>query len=335
MQRPIVLVCGLPRSGTTWIGKTLDSHPDTLYLHEPDSVRRLRGVPVAPNMSSAQTYRTALQEYLDGLPRVLSAKVNGTLPVFRKRCDTAFAPSLRKAVCLGAKASARVFGEFPLPPLMRASAQRPLVWKSIESLGRLGLFARLSGQVRVIHILRHPCGYVASVKRGDADGRFDDRASASEDLEYFELLLHTEQARRYDITMTRLQRMAPIERLAWRWVLLNEKAMNDCAGFPGYHLVRYEDFCEFPLPAFQQLFRSAGLAWHAQIEAFIRASVSNDDDAYYAIRKNPLRAATKWRAQLTAEEIAQVLEVVGHTQIGRFYSTPRNAADRPAAAHAA
>ena len=32
---PILLV-GLPRSGTTWVGKIFDSHPSTLYLHEPD-----------------------------------------------------------------------------------------------------------------------------------------------------------------------------------------------------------------------------------------------------------------------------------------------------------
>jgi hypothetical protein len=32
-----ILVFGLPRSGTTWLGKIFDSHPETLYRHEPDS----------------------------------------------------------------------------------------------------------------------------------------------------------------------------------------------------------------------------------------------------------------------------------------------------------
>lgn len=32
--RGCILLFGLPRSGTTWLGKLFDSHPDTLYRHE-------------------------------------------------------------------------------------------------------------------------------------------------------------------------------------------------------------------------------------------------------------------------------------------------------------
>ena len=41
-----ILVVGLPRSGTTWIGKIFDSHPRTLYLHEPDSAVPMNGIPL-------------------------------------------------------------------------------------------------------------------------------------------------------------------------------------------------------------------------------------------------------------------------------------------------
>ena len=33
-----ILIVGAPRSGTTWLAKILDSHPDVLYRHEPDEV---------------------------------------------------------------------------------------------------------------------------------------------------------------------------------------------------------------------------------------------------------------------------------------------------------
>ncbi len=33
-----ILVVGAPRSGTTWLAKIIDSHPDVLYRHEPDEV---------------------------------------------------------------------------------------------------------------------------------------------------------------------------------------------------------------------------------------------------------------------------------------------------------
>ena len=31
-----ILLFGMPRSGTTWLGKIFDSHPQVLYRHEPD-----------------------------------------------------------------------------------------------------------------------------------------------------------------------------------------------------------------------------------------------------------------------------------------------------------
>ena len=32
-----VMLVGSPRSGTTWMAKIIDSHPQVLYRHEPDS----------------------------------------------------------------------------------------------------------------------------------------------------------------------------------------------------------------------------------------------------------------------------------------------------------
>ena len=32
-----ILILGAPRSGTTWLAKIIDSHPDVLYRHEPDA----------------------------------------------------------------------------------------------------------------------------------------------------------------------------------------------------------------------------------------------------------------------------------------------------------
>jgi hypothetical protein len=36
MRESLILILGLPRSGTSWLGKVFDSHPDVAYLHEPD-----------------------------------------------------------------------------------------------------------------------------------------------------------------------------------------------------------------------------------------------------------------------------------------------------------
>jgi hypothetical protein len=51
-----VIILGLPRSGTTWISKILDSHPAVVYRHEPDSVKKLRNVPRALDIENSAPY---------------------------------------------------------------------------------------------------------------------------------------------------------------------------------------------------------------------------------------------------------------------------------------
>lgn len=49
-----LVVLGSPRSGTTWLGKIFDSHPDVLYLHEPDTIRRNWDIPFLPEGEDLQ-----------------------------------------------------------------------------------------------------------------------------------------------------------------------------------------------------------------------------------------------------------------------------------------
>jgi hypothetical protein len=36
-REPPILVVGIPRSGTTWLARTIASHPLVRYVHEPDN----------------------------------------------------------------------------------------------------------------------------------------------------------------------------------------------------------------------------------------------------------------------------------------------------------
>ena len=65
MRTPLLLF-GLPRSGTTWLGKIFDSHPDTLYWHEPDSVWRLPGS-LLPDVDGGEPDELALRAWLQRL----------------------------------------------------------------------------------------------------------------------------------------------------------------------------------------------------------------------------------------------------------------------------
>jgi hypothetical protein len=318
--KTIVLV-GLPRSGTTWLAKIFDSHPDTFYSHEPDSALPFPGLPLLVPADSANRYRAGIESHLRAMSRVRVLRVAGKLPLFPKSYATQLPLWLRTQSLVVLKAASRAFGEISVPASLAGTPDRApyWVWKSIESAGRLGVLARILPGARIVYIVRHPCGVAASLLRGEQTTKFSD-GPASEDFGFFKLLAETEQARSRGLTLERFQAMSPVERVAWRWAILNDKALDDLEGVPNCKLVRYEELCERPVEVSRDLFDFSGLSWNAQTERFIERSTSGEDASSYAVFKNPLLSAYKWREQLAPEIIESILRITAQTRSGKLYA---------------
>ena len=188
-----------------------------------------------------------------------------------------------------------------------------------QSVGRLGLFARYGTSCRVVHILRHPCGQIASVLRGEAMDKFDHADPHSEDYGIFQMLLNVGGSGKYGLTLEALEQMKPVERLAWRWLLTNEKAMVDIEGFRNCTTVLYEDLAANPSATTKKLFEFADLEWHAQTENFIRCSTAVEKMDYYGLYKNPHKAATRWREEVPAGDIDRIAAIVTQSLPGQLY----------------
>lgn len=296
--------------------------PETDVRHEPDSVQRIEGVPLLADIAQTDQHRRAIVEFVDKLPDARLTKVTTTLPVFQKSYYSHPQFLLRRFGILATKLASRVFGELPVPEVVdyRKVKQLAIVWKSIESTGRLGVLCRSLPECRAVLILRHPCGYAASVLRGEAGHKFTSRTPSHEDYGLYALLLDTRQARERGLTMDALKRMRPIERLAWRWVLFYEYALDAVAGLPNCSHVCYEDVCRDPLAQSQRLFEFSGLSWNEQTETFVRQSTASENSAYYSIFKDPLTSANKWKDELPADDIERVLAVVKDSAPGRLYT---------------
>lgn len=321
MNQRVILIFGLPRSGTTWIGKIFDSHPDTLYRHEPDSWGLLNTIPLLPPVENFVEYKAAIDSFVGQLPHVNATKVSASLPIFAKSYYSHWQLQKRRiAVSIG-KIGARLFGEFPVPSMASSEAleSAPIVWKSIESIGRLGVVIRSIDNVRAILIVRHPCGYVASVRRGESGHKFTGNVQTSEDYGMLERLMETKQARNHGLKLAQLRSLQPVERLAWRWTLFNEKALEEISGRDVAMTVRYEDVCAAPLEKAREMFEFAGLPWDKQTETFIEHSISGNKTAYYSLIKDPSKSANKWRKELTEEDVRRIMRVAGNTAPGSLY----------------
>lgn len=318
---PCILLFGLSRSGTTWIGKLFDSHPDTLYRHEPDSVRKL-SLPLFPEVEGASRYREELEQFIAALPRLRSPEVVGKQPLFPKSYQSAIGLTAYRASVLAAKAASRIHRHFPCPyrPTAENGEHAHLVWKSIESPGRLGACVRALTGIHAIHLMRHPCGYVASLLRGEAAHQFASWTPSANDHWLLELLLKTSTGKTRGISMDDLKRLTPEERMAWRWVLIQEKILADIAGCDRAITVRYEDVCADPIAMTQRMFEFTGLDWQPQTERFARASTKATHTDYYSVFKDPQASAVRWRSELAPEVIDRIQRILRDSPLHHFYN---------------
>ncbi len=332
-MNPCILVFGLPRSGTTWIGKLFDSHPHTLYRHEPDSVRRLH-LPLYPERQTAPRYRAEVERFITALPGMRSPEIVGKGPLFRKSYQSVAGLYAYRAGVIAAKAANRIWRHCPCVarPTGRGSGDVRIVWKSIESMGRLGAIVDAVPDARAVCLVRHPCGYVASQLRGWARKRFSHPGYDPDNPWVLNRLLETEAGRVYRSRLGDLKHLGHDEFLAWRWVLTHEKVVAEVANNPRVLIVRYEDVCAQPLQMTRKMLEFAGLPWQLQTEMFVHASTQTSPawrhKGYYSIFKSPRAAAESWRSELEPDVVARIMDIVGSSPIARFYDRCAVASNR-------
>jgi hypothetical protein len=319
IDHPLVLLMGLPRSGTTWIAKMFDSHPNTVYCHEADRGVILRSMPLAPDISEADALAPIAQTFADNLLKNTDPHVVGSQPQFHKEYRTGIAAALHQLSTISAKGASAVGWKWPILPMVNYDKVPNLrvIWKSVISIGRVGVFVRALKNRHAIVLLRHPCGHVASLLRGEAEHKFP--FPPSEDYRLFEILLNTRPARERKLTVDYLTSIHPAERLAWRWVIMYEKALQDIQGVEGCMSIRYEDVCARPELHAREMFEFCSLPWTSATSNFLKNSTASEKKKYYAVFKNPLKSAMRWQSDLSADDIDRIYRVVQESDLGKLY----------------
>lgn len=316
MEDHRILITGLGRSGTSWVMKCFDHHPRTLALHEPD-------------LSMDPKFRRGIRT--DGeigslIERLFSSRELRTVrkrPLLRKPYRSQGAHFARKGLIYGASAIDLVLRplsmapHWHIPDLARTDHVVPVA-KVVTCHEILDRIASAFPELRVVFILRHPCGYAASMRRGMTSGKMSRHKLPNRALlERVHGIATTENVApdRYD----------QIELLALRWSAVNSVIIEDCKRLPNIRFVRYEDLCRAPHEEFQALFDWAGLDYAASSRDFIDRSLeaSVDGQEYHALVRNPEIAANKWRGELTSTEQASIRRIVASTEAAAFYADLR------------
>jgi hypothetical protein len=310
---------GAPRSGTTWLGKIFDSHPDVLYRNEPDKELRSEELPSMCRVEDVEDYRHVARAYLDRLINIRTLRSVGKRPIFLKNYQSLRAHWLRLGMLYGlhlanlATRGSRWPSNQVIPDIIDRAPWSPptIIVKSVSACGRARLYLEALPGSRTVLIVRHPCAQVASVLRGIALGKFTGPSRE---------LLSTDQAQQLNLTTKRFEALTMVEKLAWQWAILNQKAINDLTGLCGARIIRYEDLVADPASVVRELFVFAGLIWHPQTAAFIsKSTTSNGIDRYYGLKKKSNAMVAKWRNQLSFDDECRILGIACSVPVGRLF----------------
>ena len=183
-------------------------------------------------------------------------------------------------------------------------------------LGRLGPLLDLPEIARVVLIVRHPCGQVASMLRQiDKEGPGSTLAASA--------LPDSPMGRRRGLTTADLAEMPPVDVLAWKWLAFNEAALEAIADHDKAIVIAYDTSLRDMDTGLTRLFDFLNLDIEQQTRDFVAKSTSDGEGAgYYSLRRDPAKAATRWQTQPSPDQIARIESIVTGSQTASLFGIP-------------
>jgi hypothetical protein len=302
VRRPI-LVTGMPRSGTTWVGRMLTASGCLGYINEPFNLAVSPGTFRIP-VDYWYVYISPENEarFLPPLLEALEFKYPFLREFWRCRSRTDILHTLR---------SWRGFA--------RSQNLRPLV-KEPHAVFSVEWFAeRLASEVVVT--VRHPAAVVSSWKRlgwsFDFVNLLEQRTLMRDWLEPFRAEMQAALRPEKDL----------VDRVALLWQVIYSVVGRYQERCTRVHLVRQEDLSRDPVEEYAKLYGALGLAFTSEAAQAVAASSSRGNpketrvESPHETRIDSRANLENWKQRLSDEEISRIRRVTEET-VGLYYSDP-------------
>lgn len=322
MAGRLLAVFSYGRSGSTWLGSILDSHPEVAYRFEPFA--RLRGhgsrlAALEKCIRGGDSSEAMLAElYAALLPaHPLLAKP----PFFEKSYPLRMRAgrSLLWPLCRRLEPAAGLFSALYTP---RGSLP-PIAFKEVSATSLIGPLVRSPGLL-ASYLLRHPCGVVWSQQRGQSRGILP-----AERHRYLESKLHEHDEALAERFAARVAELPQVVQYALLWRIEVEDDLRQVSARPNVQMIYYESFCASPERETERFFRHFGLSVPEQTTAFLRESTGGARpgrrrrgeigiDPYYSVFRNTEDTVWSWRKEMPAEMRAAVEDAVADSPVYRM-----------------
>jgi hypothetical protein len=309
-----VLIAGLPRSGTSWVGAALGSAADTSYVREPDNV-------------SAFPYAVKAQRAVGGYP--VLAPGDAVPDVYRRLWAGALGTTGRQEPMTGrvarrlyrnalAGSSVYTWNEWPLTrraqlrtsiALARPCGDPPtghVVVKTIYALFALRWICA-EWNPKLVIVLRSPLNMVASFLAlgwgPPLDSELPFRESESAAMRAWETLLPSH-------TLTAQPGKAlGLRRLTWQLAAMRAVLQQLAASHPDAIVLHHEEICQDPYASFAAVSHTLGLPSGDAVGDYLHASNRAGSGPFDTSRVTSQQPEA-WRDRLTAEQVREVRETM-------------------------
>ncbi len=310
IEYKIASILGTGRSGTTWLGSIINAHPQLAYRFEPFH-RAPKGSQLSiwmEEMAQGQLNENVLPEIYKALKK---ADPRTEKPPFFPKKD------LRQTAQGTLYKITRLIK--PLRPvystLYTPRDDRLVVFKEVTFERQMdNLLSLLT--VPAVYLVRHPSATVASLLRGQAEGKMPRGR-----LTVIKSLLEEHDRELAGKLAIKIDTMDDLQLNALLWRIDTEKAMRAIDRHNNCFLLTYEQLCDDAHRHIETICKLFKIDFHSQIKVYLdklyeqpsseqTKKPSDVRDAYFTVFRNPKTQKDAWKKNWSKANEKKVQEIV-------------------------
>ena len=286
-----ILVTGVHRGGTTWVGRMLAADSHTAYISEPLNVLHRPGV-----------FRAKVKHWYT---RITEENESEYLPAFRQLLNFQYHTWLEVKSLRSHRDFLRMGRDFHSFLIGSLQGQRALIKDPFAVFSTPWFAEKLNCQIVVS--IRHPAAFAGSLKR--LNWNFDFNNLLNQPL----LMRDHLESDRADMESISRDDIVSQAALLWRMIYRFVHLTRD--SFPNFHIVRHEDLSLDPINGYKSLYESLGLTFNDRVEKMIINSSSSENPSKlgkgktHSVKLDSRANLSNWKNILSAEEINNVRKI--------------------------
>jgi len=289
-QRPI-LVTGVHRGGTTWVGRMLAADVRTAYISEPLNVLHRPGV-----------FRAKVDHWYK---YITDENATDYLPAYNELLDFQYHTWLEIKSLRSYRDFLRMGRDFHTFLIASLQGRRALIKDPFAVFSVLWFAKKLNCQIVVS--IRHPAAFASSLKRLNWDFDFNNLLDQP--------ILMSDHLKDDHAEMESISRDDIVSQAALLWKMIYRFIYMTQASIPNLHIVRHEDLSLDPVNGYRSLYQSLGLTFDERVEKIILNSSSSDNPSKlskgktHSVKLDSRANLNNWRMILSEAELGRVRKI--------------------------